>query len=177
MQLSPSPNLGSRRQLIWTTVLVTLVVSVALAANYHDITTSLGDTDDAMRLVRVRELLAGAGWYDQWTDRLQPPHGLFMHWSRLLDGGLAAVIWLARLAVSPATAELAVRFIWPLLWIGPAVGCALVMARRLGGGAAVFVCALLLIADMQLYSQFKPGRVDHHNVQIVMALIAGTCAV
>lgn len=176
MRLSPSPDLGSNRRLTWTAVAVTLVVIAALAATYHDITTSLGDSDDALRLVRVRELLAGAGWYDQWTARLQPPRGLFMHWSRLLDGALAGLMWLVGRLVSPDKAELAVRFVWPLLWIGPAVACALFTARRLGGQAAVFVCALLLVADMQLYSQFKPGRVDHHNIQIVMALVATTCA-
>lgn len=49
---------------------------------------ALGDTDDATRLVMVRDMFAGHGWWDQKITRLQPPVGLYMHWSRLLDGGL-----------------------------------------------------------------------------------------
>ena len=42
-------------------------------------------TDDAMRLVQVRDLLAGQGWFDLTQYRLNPPDGVAMHWSRLID--------------------------------------------------------------------------------------------
>ena len=56
----------------------------------HD--TSGPDTDDAMRLVQVRDLLAGQGWFDMVQHRLMPPEGASMHWSRLVDAPLAALI-------------------------------------------------------------------------------------
>ena len=46
-------------------------------------------TDDAMRLVEVRDLLAGQGWFDLTQYRLSPPGGVAMHWSRLVDVPLA----------------------------------------------------------------------------------------
>lgn len=155
---------------------VTLVVAAALTWRDWNLAKSLGDTDDAMRLVLVRDLLSGRGWYDQWVGRLQPPMGVYMHWSRLLDGGLAAMTAMFRLALPPAAAETATRLVWPLMWIFPAALCSLALARRLGGSAAMFVCAAILAVNLQIYEQFHPGRVDHHDVQIVMALVAAVCA-
>src|SRR5260221_5117846 len=54
----------------------------------------LGDTDDALRLVQGRELLAGRGWFDLHEPRLQPPIGYDTHWSRLIDAGLAGLFLL-----------------------------------------------------------------------------------
>jgi hypothetical protein len=176
MQLSPLPDVGSNRRLAWTALIVTIAVCVVLSWHDADIARALGDTDDAMRLVLVRDLLHGRGWWDQWVGRLQPPAGAYMHWSRLLDGALAGLIWLCERVVSPGAAELAVRFVWPLAWIFPAVACGLLIARSLGGRPAVFVCAVLLATNIQLYVQFRPGRVDHHNIQITMALAAAACS-
>jgi hypothetical protein len=176
MQLSPLPDIGSNRRLTWTALIVAFGVCAVLSWHDADIVKALGDTDDAMRLVLVRDLLHGRGWWDQWVGRLQPPEGTYMHWSRLLDGALAGLIWLGERLVSPAMAELVVRFVWPLLWIFPAVGCGLLIARSLGGRPAVFVCAVLLATNIQLYLQFRPGRVDHHNIQITMALVAAACS-
>jgi MFS family permease len=176
MQLSPLPDLATGRRLIWTALAVTLVVSAVLAWHDADLGKALGDTDDAMRLVMVRDLMAGRGWWDQLVPSLQPPLGSYMHWSRLVDGGLAAMTWTFGRVLSPQMAETATRLAWPLMWIFPAVLSALVIARSLAGRTAVFVCAVLLATNIQLYTQFRPGRVDHHNIQIVMTLIAAACA-
>src|SRR5689334_9194986 len=49
----------------------------------------LGDTDDAVRLVTVRELIAGAPWFDTTLPRIGAPAPLVSHWSRLIDLPLA----------------------------------------------------------------------------------------
>jgi hypothetical protein len=176
MQLSPLPDLATGRRLIWTALGVTLIVSAVLAWHDADLGKALGDTDDAMRLVLVRDLMAGRGWWDQLAPRLQPPLGSYMHWSRLVDGGLAAMTWTFGRFLSPQGAELATRLVWPLMWIFPAVLSALAITRSLAGRTAVFVCAVLLATNVQLYTQFRPGRVDHHNIQIAMTLVAAACA-
>ncbi len=176
MKPSTTPDLSSNRRLIWTALAITLGVWVVMAISEGDITQTLGDTDDAMRLVLVRDLLHGRGWYDQLVTRLQPPQGVYMHWSRLLDGAIAACLWLVGQVTSSAWAELIVRFAWPLLWIAPAVIAGLSIARSLGGKVAVFVCALLMATNTTLFVQFRPGRIDHHNIQIVMAVVAVACA-
>jgi hypothetical protein len=177
MKLSPIPDIGAGRRLAWSALAVTLIAAAALLwRDGADLSRTLGDTDDAMRLVLVRDLMGGRGWWDQWVGRLQPPVGTYMHWSRLLDGVLAGLTFAFRLVLSPSAAETATRLCWPLMLIFPAALCALLIARRLAGPPAVFVCAVLLASNIQIYAQFRPGRVDHHNVQIVMTLIAAACA-
>ena len=176
MQLSPLPDLSSNRRLAWTALAVTLAVAGVLIWRDNSVATTLGDTDDAMRLVLVRDLLHGRGWWDQWNGRLQPPLGTYMHWSRLVDGALAGLIWLFERVMSPQAAEYSVRLLWPLAWILPAAACGLAIARSLGGKSAVFVGAVMLATNIQLYVQFRPGRIDHHDLQITMAVIAAACS-
>ncbi len=154
---------------------VTVIIWLSIGLN-KNLSNGLGDTDDAMRLVIVRDLLAGQGWYDQVVHRLSPPQGVYLHWSRLLDGGVAGTIGILRLFTSPANAELAARYAWPLAWIFPGVVAALALARNLGARSAVFLTAALMIFDLQLFRQFIPGRIDHHNIQIVAAVAALACA-
>jgi hypothetical protein len=41
---------------------------------------------------------------------------------------------------------------------------------------AVFVCAVLLAINQLAFAEFTPGRIDHHNIQITLVMIAMTCA-
>jgi hypothetical protein len=172
-----TPDFGSRWRLLLLVVAVTAIVATYLGVyNYDGLDNGYGDTDDATRLVAVRALLDGRGWWDQMVTRYQPPLGVWMHWSRLLDGGIAALDRLFRLGLSPDGAELATRFTWPMLWIIPAVWATLLSARRLGlgllGNAAVLAAAVILVGDWSIYIQFRPGRIDHHDVQMTCAFLA-----
>ena len=176
MRFSPPPDLHSSRRVGLTALVVTVIASIGLIGHSYRFTKTLGDPDDAMRLVLVRDLLAGRGWYDQVITRLQPPIGVVLHWSRLVDGALVALTKAFGLILSPQAAETAMRLTWPLFWILPATWCALAIAQRLGGSLAVFICAVLLASNQQAFAQFIPGRIDHHNIQIVMTLVAASCA-
>ena len=94
MRLPPLPDLPdvtSGRRLMLTALAVTLIVAVYLGVrDGPDLNLGYGDTDDAMRLVLARQLLHGRGWWDQKEMILQPPLGVYLHWSRLLDGGVTA---------------------------------------------------------------------------------------
>src|SRR5262245_65424006 len=73
---------------------------------------SLGDTDDNMRMMQVRGLLHGQGWFDLAQHRLA---GSNIHWSRLVDLPIAGLILVLRpLIGGPAAARWAVG-IAPLL--------------------------------------------------------------
>lgn len=169
--------LGSSWAVIVAALIVTLITWAQFLRREPMLIRTLGDTDDAMRLVLARELLAGRGWYDQWVGRLQPPVGTWMHWSRLLDGALAASMGGFRQFLPPDQAELAVRTAWPLAWIMPAAASSLVIARSLGGRLGLVAGALLLAIDPWTFVQFQPGRIDHHNVQIALTLIAAAFAI
>lgn len=162
-------------------VAVSIIATLVLYSSAsHWIPGALGDTDDATRMVMVRELLAGRGWWDQHFLRYQPPVGVYMHWSRLLDGGIAALNLFFQLFLAPRNAEIATRIVWPALWIIPAVWASLSASRSLAigvgmkddGRSAVLAALLVTAISMPLYTQFHPGRIDHHNAQIALTLIA-----
>ena len=52
----------------------------------------LPDTDDNMRIMQVRALLHGQGWFDLRNYRMNPPFGANIHWSRLVDLPIAGLI-------------------------------------------------------------------------------------
>src|SRR3546814_17907625 len=53
---------------------------------------ALNDTDDNIRFVQVKDWLAGQGWYDLRQYRLDPPVGANIHWSRIVDLPIAALM-------------------------------------------------------------------------------------
>lgn len=133
---------------------------------------TLFDTDDAMRLVEMRAFVHGQGWFDLHQARLQPPVGYDTHWSRLLDAGLAAMFLWFNLFTDAAFAERLMRAVWPLLWLLPTIAGMAAVAWRLAGREGALIALLLAIVGVPAYQQFTPGRIDHHNVQIALTLLA-----
>lgn len=161
---------GVQLVFIWLVIVIQLMWQ-----NLRDAGTSLGDTDDAMRLVEVRALLNGRGWFDLHEPRVSPPQGYDTHWSRLVDGGLAGLDHLFRLVTTPDNAEYLTRMTWPLLWLGVTLTAIMATARRLGGSAGVFAAGFIAALSITAFYQFSPGRIDHHCVQIglTMLVLAG----
>ena len=149
-----------------------LLVAAWLLTEFWSATAeTLSDPDDAMRLVEVRAFLAGQHWFDLSLLRLDPPAGYLTHWSRLIDAGLAGLFVLFHQFVDAPMAERLMRAVWPVLWLLPAMGGAAAIAWRLAGREAALVALLLAVFGLPAFQHFKPGRIDHHNVQIVLALL------
>lgn len=129
-------------------------------------------TDDAMRLVEVRDLLAGQAWYDLVQHRVLPPDGLSMHWSRYIDGPMAAIV----AAVSPLTGpDMALRVLavlWPLALAVVFMALTARLARHLFGWQAA-ILSLFPVLGYALLSNagFSAGATDHHSVQIILMLV------
>jgi hypothetical protein len=127
-------------------------------------------TDDAMRLVQVRDWIGGQGWFDLFQHRLDPP-GASMHWSRVVDVPLAALILLLRPLIGTHGAETVTLFLWPLLLFAAALVLVAAIARQLSGitNAQITAVVLAVLAAPALI-HFRPGAIDHHNAQIVLLL-------
>ncbi|WP_188658683.1 AcrB/AcrD/AcrF family protein [Sphingomonas metalli] len=139
---------------------------------------SLGDTDDNMRLMQVRGLLAGQDWYDLRQYRMNPPAGFDIHWSRIVDLPIAGLILLFRQFTTPAMAERLACGIAPLLPLGVALVALGTTVRRLVGLAWWPVAVLfLLVGAAQTMSMFMPLRIDHHGWQLacLAVTVAGLC--
>lgn len=133
------------------------------------------DNDDAMRLVEVRDLLAGQGWFDMTQYRLGLEGGTLMHWSRLIDAPIAGLILFFGLFFETITAEAVALAVWPLAFIPPMIFCLGLGARRLGGAGAMNIAMALGVIFLVTSNRFLPGSIDHHNAQLTLA--AGLAAV
>lgn len=135
------------------------------------------DTDDAMRLVEVRDLLAGQGWFDNVQYRFLAPAGTPSHWSRLVDAPIAAMILGLTPLTGRALAEGLTAAFWPMVLFG-LYGWVLYRGVRHSFGSRAALLAL--VAATQTYGvtiQFQAGRVDHHNLQIIAILGLAFCMI
>lgn len=135
----------------------------------------MGDPDDQLRLVQIRDWLAGQSWWDVTQYRMNPPDGGPMHWSRLVDVPIAAVIILLTPLIGQASAELAAAVAIPIFTYGVAMGLLAAIAARVGGRWAGVAAAVALFAILPATIQLAPMRIDHHGWQLV-AFLAATYA-
>ena len=133
-------------------------------------------TDDAMRLAEVRDLLAGQSWFDLAQHRLNPPEGVVMHWSRVVDLPIALILAAAERLLPPDLALTATLIAWPLLLLLPALLAVASAARSLGGPQAAALGAFMTVMSPGVTVRFAPGALDHHGAQLALALGLLACA-
>ena len=104
---------------------------------------ALSDTDDNMRIMQVRGLLEGQGWYDLQQHRLA---GSNIHWSRLVDLPIVALKLIFTPLVGGRIAEQIAVAVAPLLPMLAAMSAVAVIARRLTARFAFLVAIVLLVA-------------------------------
>jgi hypothetical protein len=163
------PRLLPRIALAWAAIaLLLLLTNLSGIAERR-----FPDPDDTLRLVQVRDLIAGQGWFDLHQHRIDALHGgVPMHWSRLVDLPLALVIVLATPLLGQPLAEMVALVLVPLLTLG----CALLLigriAWRMFDEEIAGLACLAMALSIPVISQLRPLRVDHHGWQIVLALVA-----
>ncbi|MBP1183090.1 hypothetical protein [Methylobacterium sp. PvR107] len=130
----------------------------------------LPDTDDMMRLVGVRDLLAGQGWFDPVQHRMLPPAGIASHWSRLIDLPLAALILALTPLIGRELAEPAAAALWPLMLFVLYGALAFLGMRRLFGWRPALLTLFIAPQTGVFLNTFRFGRIDHHNAQLCAVL-------
>lgn len=129
------------------------------------------DPDDFMRLLEVRDLLAGQGWYDVTQYRMNPPMGAEMHWSRLVDIPIALALLIGRLVLTEPNASKFAMIVVPLgqllfaMWLIRGVMVELRTDRR----HQLIAIAILPLFPV-LIDCFAPMRIDHHGWQGIATL-------
>src|SRR4051794_8696758 len=132
----------------------------------------LGDTDDNMRIMQVRALLHGQGWYDLRQYRLNPPFGANIHWSRLVDLPLAGLILGLRPFLGGPAAERWAVAIAPMLPYLLLLFSLAVTARRLMGPSAYLLVFLSVFFAGSTNGMFMPERIDHHGWQLALLALS-----
>jgi len=128
----------------------------------------LGDTDDNMRMMQVRGLLHGQGWFDLRQHRMNPPFGANIHWSRLVDLPIAGLILFLRPLIGSAAAERWAVGLAPLLPFLLLLFSLALTARRLIDRRAYPAAFLALFFAGSTNGMFMPERIDHHGWQLAL---------
>jgi hypothetical protein len=129
----------------------------------------INDTDDAMRLVTVRDLIAGQNWFDTIQHRLNTPYGAELHWSRLVDLPIAGLLLLLQ-PLAGANAVTLVAFLWPLTLLFLVLLLSAVLTTQLVGRRGRLAAVALPALSLVTMAEFAPGRLDHHSIQILLML-------
>jgi hypothetical protein len=162
------------REWKWVVVIVWLLIcALFIYQKWNDIRWfGLGDTDDNMRMMQVRGLLHGQGWFDLRQYRMNPPFGANIHWSRLVDLPIAGLILLLRPIIGGAGAERVAVGIAPLLpYLVLLFGLALT-ARRLIDQRAYPIAFVGIYFAGSTNSMFMPERIDHHGWQLALLAVS-----
>lgn len=157
----------------WVLATLVLVVSYGSAALQQ----AFSDPDNAMRLVRVRDMLAGQGWFDSVQHRLGPPAGVPMHWAQWIDGLLAAPIFILTPLMGQHAAEIAVAFAWPLGLLAVFMFVTVRVCGQMGSlddlrREAEWSGAIIAALAFPAIEKFAPGTFDHHNVELILGMFA-----
>lgn len=133
---------------------------------------SVGDPDDAMRLLQVRAWMDGQSWWDVTNYRAGGAEGFSMHWSRLVDVPIAALILLFGLFLQPELAERAAMTLLPLFQLLLALFILRGTLRCLGFRDAAANIVLLVVPLLPLVvGNMVPLKIDHHAWQAICALL------
>jgi hypothetical protein len=132
----------------------------------------LGDTDDNMRIMQVRALLHGQGWYDLRQYRMNPPFGANIHWSRLVDLPIAGLILGLRPFFGGPVAERWAVGVAPLLPYLLLLFSLALTARRLIHPKAYPLALLAIFFASSTNGMFMPERIDHHGWQLALLALS-----
>lgn len=169
-----SAEAGRETDGFWRTVLIAWALAaivLTLVSASRIALLAFPDPDDAMRLAEVRDLVAGQSWWDVGQHRLDG--GAFqMHWSRLVDLPIAAVLLVADPVFGPAAGTRIAMVVVPMLTLLVVMALAAALARRVAGADTTAHAVLLAALSVPLVYQLQPLRIDHHGWQIAAALAA-----
>lgn len=156
-----------RHWLRWVLIAWAAMAAVYLVQRYPQIRWFvLTDTDDNLRMAQVRAWLSGQSWFDLRQYRLNPPQGFDIHWSRIVDLPIAALILILKPFLGTVMAERWAAGIAPLLPLGVTLAAISLAVRRLISPLAWPLAVLFLFGCTSALLMFMPMRIDHHGWQL-----------
>ena len=149
--------------LFWGCGLVLVMADLADGSRFYT------DFDDRMRALQIRELLAHGNWHDRSIHAIAMPETYLSPWSRLVDAPYVVITWLLTPWLGqPHGFEIA-RLVWPPLLLAAFAWPAVVIMRAIAGQpvGALHLAVTAMVMALSIWD-FTPGRIDHHNMQLVL---------
>lgn len=153
--------------------LIVIFFFVLFAVDSLDGASFYADVDDKMRMLQIRDLLGDGKWHDLTMPFISMPEPYVSPWSRLVDAPYVFLTWFFGLFFPVETALQIATKIWPPLLFVPFAWLVREMAVSVKGAAlsvaeTVAFLAILVFAALE----FSPGRIDHHNMQMLAVALA-----
>jgi hypothetical protein len=159
---------------MWRLVVVALVVSFAIVLfDLADGALYFGDADDVLRALQIRELLRSGDWFDRTLPFISMPEPYVSPWSRLVDLPYAVLAKGLAPLVGDEAGLKAAFLIWPpIMLVGYCLLVVAIVQQMLPEGKVLETPALVatMLAMALSIWEFSPGRIDHHNVQLLTIL-------
>lgn len=157
----------------WALAALILIVGAGAAAFNQD----FSEPDNAMRLVRIRDMLAGQGWFDSVQHRLGAADGMPMHWAQWIDAAIAAPIFLLAPLTGQHAAEVVMAFAWPLGLLAVFMLLVVRVSGEIGARddlrrEAEWSGAIVAALAFPAIEKFAPGSFDHHSVELILGMAA-----
>ncbi len=166
-------DLSRSRLILGVAALWLLACSILTAMAWRHVgPLEMWDPDDYLRLQQVRDWLGGQSFFDVTQYRIDPPGGVPMHWSRLVDLPLAGVILLARPLIGTGTAERLASVIVPLITLGGLLAAIALLSARLADRRTALLAAMLGTTAPLMLFHLLPLRIDHHGWQTMLGMTA-----
>ncbi|PZU90392.1 MAG: hypothetical protein DI528_00690 [Shinella sp.] len=133
------------------------------------------DVDDALRRIEILQLLADARWFDRNLDVIRMPEPYVSPWSRLIDLPYVLLTWVIEPFSGREVAAKYAFLVWPpVMFIGFSLLFTASLFRLLPGASdrvPFWQLVAMVMIGAPAVSEFVPGRIDHHNVQILLLLV------
>jgi hypothetical protein len=165
---------------LWRAFLIIYATALALCAlDLLDGKLFNGDVDDILRAIQIRHLMSPAGqWWNLALPMVGSPDVYLSPWSRLVDLPYVILSTLAAPLVGDERAISLSFLLWPPLLLAVYSLLAADIVHRIAPARNRADHLLLAAATTTMLLavwEFVPGRIDHHNMQIValMTIMAG----
>lgn len=168
---SSSIGPSRRNDFFLTWFVLTISAIIIMLFDLLDGVLFLGDVDDDMRLLQIRDLLRDHDWFDLTLPQIAMPEAYLSPWSRLVD----LPYFLIAFALEPFIGKdtglfFASKIVPPSLLVLFAALMSFIVTQSGNMRPRPFHIAAMAVLMTLAIWEFTPGRIDHHNVQMLLML-------
>jgi hypothetical protein len=127
-----------------------------------------GDVDDLLKAAELRHFVETAEIFDRTLPGVLQPEPFVSHWPWLVDLPYALVAWCLAPLIGLAAGLSAAMFVVPLILLAPTLFFIWKIGRALGFDEPAAVFLLSIFVGLRTLAEFQPGRVDYHNLQMLL---------
>jgi hypothetical protein len=160
--LRPAPTDRTAPYIVWlaVSVLLSFLWSMGHYAN--------GDVDDLLKAHEVRFLLESGNIFDRTLPGILQPELFVSHWPWIVDLPYAAVAFILRPVVGLDAALSAAFFCVPLMLLAGILFFMRKVIATFDFANPTLVLVVSTIVALRALGEFEPGRIDYHNLQMLL---------